>query len=61
MSDCNVCIGGCDGTRSFGNLWEEIREYVFPEMTTGCLAKIEEPSAKAYLIERWQEWKGLKP
>jgi hypothetical protein len=61
-ADCSAIAYGlsCDGTRSFGNLWEDIEENLFPEMTIGCLANIGEPSAKAYLIQRWQEWKGLR-
>ena len=49
----------CDGTREFGNLWGEIEDYVFPALTTGCLAKLQTASAKAYLLERWRKWKGL--
>ena len=49
----------CDGSREFGNLWGEIEEYVFPALTTGCLAKLQTASAKAYLLERWRKWKGL--
>jgi len=41
-----------------GTLWEEI-DNVFPQLTTVCIAKVETASAKAYLVQRWQEWKGL--
>lgn len=38
-------------------LWEEITEYLFPRMTTGCLQKIRTAEAKQFLIDRWNEWK----
>lgn len=61
--DCSSISRGlsCGDGRMFGNLWDDVTENLFPEMTTGCLQKIDEPSAKAYLIQRWQEWKGLRP
>lgn len=40
-------------------LWEEMRDYVFPEMTTGCLDRLKTVAAKQFLIERWKKWKGL--
>jgi hypothetical protein len=40
-------------------LWEEMRDYVFPEMTTGCLNRLKTSVAKQFLIERWKKWKGL--
>lgn len=50
-----------DGNRFHGAVWEEITDCLFPEMSTACLAKIDpsQPSAKAYLLERWRRWKGL--
>jgi len=58
--DCmNIRDGlSCDGGFTHGTLWESIRE-VFDQMNTGCLAKIETASAKAYLVSRWRKWKGL--
>lgn len=60
--DCSNIRKGlvCDGgTYGVGDMWNEIKE-VFPDMkTTACLAKIKTPGAKAYLLERWREWKGL--
>ncbi len=41
-----------------GQLWEEIGN-IFPQLTTACIAKIESASAKAYLVQRWLQWKGL--
>lgn len=49
----------CGSAILHGELWQQMRDYGFEQMTTGCLAKIETASAKAYLIERWQKWKGL--
>lgn len=61
--DCvNIRDGlNCDGEPiALGALWESIDECdVFRNLTTGCLAKIETASAKAYLLERWRAWKGL--
>lgn len=56
--DCaNIRNGlSCNNSVGIGELWNEIRE-VFSEITTGCLQKIKTPSAKAYLLERWNEWK----
>jgi hypothetical protein len=34
-------------------------EDVFEELTTGCLDKLTTVAARAYLVERWQIWKGL--
>jgi hypothetical protein len=41
----------------FGELWNEIEEYLFPEMTTGCLEKCKTAAAKQFLIDRWNKWK----
>lgn len=49
----------CDNSRLFGCLWEEIEEYLFPEMNTGCLSKLTTAKAKAFLMDRWRKWKGL--
>jgi len=59
--DCrNIRLGlSCNNSIEFGRLWEEIY-YIFPEVTTGCLQRIKTPSAKAYFIERWNEWKFKK-
>jgi hypothetical protein len=60
---CMVCDElkrclSCDGPPpAFECLWEEIVDYVFPRMTTGCLQKLETAAAKSYLVERWNEWK----
>lgn len=61
MAVCLLCseigIGlSCDG-RTIGNMWEEIVDYVFPDMTTGCLAKLKTAAAKEHLVKKWKEWK----
>jgi hypothetical protein len=59
--DCvNIRDGlSCDGAPPAGTLWESIQE-VFGEINTGCLSKIETASAKAFLVEKWNEWKFRK-
>jgi len=47
----------CDGRLFGGMLWEEMRETVFPHMTTGCLDRLFTAAAKAELLRRWNEWK----
>lgn len=58
--DCmNIRDGlSCGEPMAIGMLGEDIDEH-FSELTTGCLLKIETASAKAYLLERWNKWKGL--
>lgn len=60
-SDCEAIAKGlsCDGSRVFGNLWDDIAENVFPGMTTGCLLKVEGAAARQFLLDRWNAWKGL--
>lgn len=42
-----------------GELWNDIREQMFPVITTACYDKLQTPEAKAYLRDRWLKWKGL--
>ena len=42
-----------------GDMWTEMRDYVFPEMTVTCFDRLKTPEAKAELQRRWMEWKGL--
>lgn len=58
MSACDR-DGGAAGFRCLGILWEDIREYVFPDLTTGCLARCATVAAKQKLSERWLAWKHL--
>ena len=43
----------------FCQLWEEITEYLFPEINFECMNGL---SVEAHnkILERWAEWKGLK-
>jgi len=47
-----------DGAAAFGTLWEEMRDYAFPELTTAseCFAKLS-PQAKQFVLDRWVKWK----
>lgn len=61
---CLICVEirtkfSCDGSWMFGTIWEELREYGFPEMTTGCLDGLS-AAAKRRLIEEWNKWKFRK-
>jgi hypothetical protein len=63
FSFCLICSElsksfSCDG-RSFGMLWDDITDNLFPVMTTGCLNKLSTPEAKKHLLAKWAEWKGL--
>ena len=49
----------CDGGAIIDGLWSEMEDYVFPQMTTGCLDRLATPEAKAYLLGQWRKWKGL--
>jgi hypothetical protein len=58
---CSLCseIGkafSCDG-RMLGILWDDIHDTLFPQMTTGCLAKLTTAAAKQHLVKKWQAWK----
>jgi len=61
---CLVCAEirsafSCNGEVYGGMLWEDMRDYVLPELTTGCFARLQTPQAKAELQRRWMEWKGI--
>jgi hypothetical protein len=47
----------CYGAICYGELWNDVREYLFPKMTTGCLEKLTTAAAKQFLIDRWNKWK----
>lgn len=64
IKTCHQCaeiLGAfnCDGTVLTGELWDEMRECVFPQMTTGCLDRLSTAEAKKSLLEKWRAWKGL--
>ncbi len=42
-----------------GELWSDITEMMFPNLTTACFDKLKTPEAKAELRRRWMQWKGL--
>lgn len=46
------------GAVNLGDFWQEMRDYGFQQMTTGCLDGLSSP-AKTFLLGRWREWKGL--
>lgn len=46
----------CGGSWLFETLWDDMREEVFPSLTTGCLEGLS-AIAKVVLIRRWNEWK----
>lgn len=54
-------VFSCGEGRSYGNLWEEMHDYAFPNLTTAspCF-RLFSASAKAELLKRWQGWKGLR-
>ena len=46
---------GC--TYCSGDMWSEIRDSVFREITTTCFDRLKTPEAKAELRREWMEWK----
>lgn len=50
----------CGVSWTWGCLWEEMQESAFPELTTAtqCFRELS-PAAKAFVLDRWQKWKGL--
>jgi hypothetical protein len=64
---CYLCheiraVFSCGEGWIWGQLWEDMQELAFPHLTTAtdCFQELS-PPAKAFVIERWQRWKGLKP
>ncbi len=62
FATCLICMEiastfYCNGRWFGGLLWEEMQEYAFQEMTTGCLDRLTSAAAKAELMRRWNEWK----
>jgi hypothetical protein len=63
MKLCLLCeevghVFSCDGPRMYGNLWEDMRECVFPELklSSKCFAKLS-PAAKQFVLDKWKKWK----
>ena len=46
----------CEGW-IFGQLWEDVTEGMFENMTTGCLEKLKTAAAKQKLLDEWNDWK----
>lgn len=48
------------GGPHYGQLWEEMRDYAFPGLTTasGCFTELSS-ATKAFALDKWREWKGL--
>ena len=49
----------CDGGPMFGYLWENLCEYVFPDMTQACIDKCSTAAAKQRLTDAWREWRDI--
>ena len=49
----------CEVPPPFGQLWAEIREFVFPQANTSCFDKMASAKAKEVFRKRWMEYKGL--
>jgi uncharacterized protein with PIN domain len=63
---CLVCaeirdVFSCGEAVSHGNLWEDMREIAFERLTTAseCFTQLS-AAAKAKVLTKWQEWKGLR-
>ncbi len=46
---------GCDGF-VFGQVWEQMRENLFPQMRIGCLDGLS-AAAKQAVMDEWRAWK----
>lgn len=57
IRDAFYCDQGC----SIGQLWEDMADYAFDQLTTAsdCFRKLTAAS-KAKVLDRWREWKGLQ-
>ena len=63
---CALCteirkVFTCGESWTYRTLWEDMQELAFPVLTTAskCCTELS-PAAKAFVLERWREWKGLK-
>lgn len=50
----------CEAPPIFGQLWADMKEFVFPALTTSCFDKMQTPRGKQFLREEWMKWKGLR-
>jgi hypothetical protein len=69
---CMDCVHIAEGLqtngRDHGMLWGQLEEYGgedggggFEHFNSGCMARVKTSSAKAYVLARYQKWKGLDP
>lgn len=65
-STCSLCeeirrVFTCGESWMWECLWEDMEAIAFPILTTAteCFCELS-PAAKAYVLERWQKWKGLR-
>lgn len=56
LSSCDQEDGPA-GYRCLGILWNDIEEYIFPEMTRSCIEKCQTVVAREKLVTRWNKWK----
>lgn len=54
----------CDGSWMWGSVWDDM-EHLFDDFHHGCLDPQDDREplsarAKAKVVERWQQWKGLR-
>ena len=62
---CHLCVEirmvfTCGNCWYFGQLWEEMSDYGFENLTTAspCFQELS-PEAKGFVLEQWRKWKGL--
>jgi hypothetical protein len=61
---CLICAEirssfSCEAWPLFGYMWAEIKDHMFPELTTACYDRLSTPEARSIVQRRWREWKGL--
>lgn len=66
FNTCLLCaeirkVFSCGEGEALGELWEMMRDYAFPSLTTAspCFRECS-AEAKAEVLRRWREWKGLR-
>ncbi len=53
-------VFSCGESVTHGSLWEDMRDYAFPDLTTAseCFTELSAVN-KARVLKAWREWKGL--
>lgn len=53
-------VFSCGEGWTWGQLWEDMYELAFPNLTTGseCFHQLSVP-ARQFVLERWRKWKGI--